>query len=381
MPWHVLNSPLKQWEVMPSFLLGEWLFIAAAVLALVHAASQPGEARRRHLLVWLGALLAGTGNDAIFMLLPLVNNFWQAQATVMLTPRMPLYIPCVYIWFMYLPTVAVWRLGLPRWARAPLSGLAAIVVYAPYDITGAKFLWWTWHDSDGPISKRLLGVPLGSTIWVITFVAAFALLINWAIDREPTVKLRTAAKALPLVALCSTPLMMVQMTVLQQLDGGVPGPRGLVAIVLAFAAAIAAGWRRRAEQPRRPFDRALLGVVVVYFAALTVIMAAFDPASHRSASIHQTVGPCYVEAVDITGLTRFEFLCPGDFDEDFTFACTEPPADGARWYTVCGRSHRNRALWLGAVAALAALGVAIFGGLLGRAKTSRVSATSGPRHR
>ena len=21
------------------------------------------------------------------------------------------------------------------------------MIYAPYDITGAKFLWWTWHDT------------------------------------------------------------------------------------------------------------------------------------------------------------------------------------------------------------------------------------------
>src|SRR5512139_2712291 len=138
MPWHVLKSPLAQWAVMPSFLVGEWLFIACALGALWHALSQRGEARRRHVLVWVAALVAGTANDAIFMALPLVDNFWQAQATIMLTPRMPLYIPCVYVWFMYVPTVSVWRLGLPPLARSALAGLAAIIVYAPYDITGAK---------------------------------------------------------------------------------------------------------------------------------------------------------------------------------------------------------------------------------------------------
>ena len=35
------------------------------------------------------------------------------QAVVMLTPRMPLYIPCVYNVFMYSATVAGWRAGLP----------------------------------------------------------------------------------------------------------------------------------------------------------------------------------------------------------------------------------------------------------------------------
>ena len=36
-------------------------------------------------------------------------------------------------------------------------------------VTGIKFLWWTWHDTDAPIDYRILGVPIGSTVWVITF--------------------------------------------------------------------------------------------------------------------------------------------------------------------------------------------------------------------
>ena len=47
------------------------------------------------------------------------------------------------------------------------------MIYAPYDLTGIKFLWWTWHDTDAPVSQRILGVPVGSTVWVITFTASF----------------------------------------------------------------------------------------------------------------------------------------------------------------------------------------------------------------
>src|SRR5687767_4991031 len=114
---------------MPTFLVGEYLFYALAAIALVHARRNG----RRHLLAWFAALLAGTANDIIFMALPLVDNFWQAQATIMLTPRLPLYIRCVYVSFMYYPTVACWRLGLAPLASATASGLAAILFYAPYD--------------------------------------------------------------------------------------------------------------------------------------------------------------------------------------------------------------------------------------------------------
>src|SRR3954471_3590963 len=172
LPWHVFTSPAAKWAEQPSFLVGEYLFIACAVLALVHAWKQEDAAeRRKHLMVWVAAILAGTANDLVFMALPMVENFWQAPATIMITARLPLYIPCVYVCFMYFPTVSVWRLNMPLFSRAALTGLAAIVFYAPYDIVGAKFLWWTWHDTDKPISNRLLGVPIGSTVWVIIFVS------------------------------------------------------------------------------------------------------------------------------------------------------------------------------------------------------------------
>ena len=152
LPWQVFMNPAEKWATQPSFVLGEYLFITLAALAFAHAWRQ-GEQRRKHVLVWFAALIAGTANDMIFMALPLVDNFWQAQATIMITPRLPLYIPCVYVCFMYFPTVSVWRLGLPPLARAALTGLAGSLFYAPYDIVGAKFSWWTWHDTDAPIGR------------------------------------------------------------------------------------------------------------------------------------------------------------------------------------------------------------------------------------
>jgi hypothetical protein len=374
LPWHVLKSPADQWAVMPSFLIGEYLFIACAAAAFVHAWRQ-GPERRKHVLVWVLALLAGTANDMIFMALPLVNNFWQAQATIMITPRLPLYIPCVYVCFMYFPTVSAWRLRLPPLSRAALTGLGACVFYAPYDIVGAKFLWWTWHDTDPPIKNRLLGAPIGSTMWILTFTAAFSWLAGRVIDKDPAVSRKTVAKAVALVCGLSTLLMMVQMTALQQLDGGTPGIRGLVLLVLIFAGLFAAGLRKATPEPRRPADRVLAIAAAAYFAVLVAIMAAFDPSTHRSASVHQTYGPCHVASTDITGMTRFKFLCAEDFDEDFTFACVDAlPAEGAEWYTVCGRPHTSFARWMAGVTALGVVGALLYAYMLG----ARRPAASGP---
>jgi len=371
MPWQMLTSPVEQWAVLPSFVVGEYLFIGLALMALWHAHRQVGARRRRHLTVWVGAIVAGTANDVIFMALPLVDNFWQAQATIMLTPRLPLYIPCVYVCFMYLPTVGVWRLGLPPLAGATASGLAAIVFYAPYDIIGAKFLWWTWHDTDRPIANRLLGVPIGSTIWVIVFVATFAYLVRRMLDRDECAPVKTCAAAVAVVAALTTALMVVQMTLFQQLDGGVPGVFSLVAVALSYVAVVIHGWRRRVSVERGRLDRLLRMAVWVYFTSLVAIISVFDPQTHVSESVHQTVGPCYVEATDIIGFQRYEFLCIDDFDEDFSFDCTpERPSEGARWYAVCGRPHTAFWLWLTAVLALAVTGMVAYGFMFGRTPQS-----------
>lgn len=361
LPWTPLQSPLDKWATQPSFVVGEYLFYACTVVALLHARRHG----RAHLLVWLAALLAGTANDLLFMALPLVDNFWQAQGTIMLTPRLPLYIPCVYVCFMYFPTVSVWRLGLPRVSAAAASGLLGELFYAPYDIVGAKFLWWTWHDTDLPIANRLLGAPIGSTMWVITFVFAFSLLLDLALRKDPAASRRTCAKGLLLAVGGSSLLMVLQMRALQPLDGGIPGVRGLVVLLVLYLGLVAWGWNRRQPPPApRASDRPLRLAAMLYFCTLAAVMALFDPGTHRSASMHQTYGPCHEEATDIMGFVRYEYVCAEDFEEDYTFECAEPPEPYAEWYTVCGKPHSNFARYMLGVAMLCGLGLAAYGWVL-----------------
>lgn len=375
LPWRFFTPPAEKWATQPSFVVGEYLFIVLAALCLWHARRQADvgtSARARHTIAWFAALLAGTANDVIFMALPLVDNFWQAQATIMLTPRLPLYIPCVYVCFMYIPTVAAWRVGgISRVGRAAFTGLLGSLFYAPYDIVGAKFLWWTWHDSDKPIAARLLGAPMSSTLWVLTFVAAFAWLLGRGLEPVRAggpVTVGRAAKALGLVAGLSTLLMMVQMTALQQLDGGSPGPIALSVGVALFAAlALVSFLKRNKGLPGdgASVDRLLASGIALYFAVLALIMTNFVPETHQSASLHQTYGPCGVEQKDITGLTRFKYVCAEQMDEDYDFACVDgPPPSETQWYTVCGKAHTNQALWLGGVLGLGLVGAFAFVGLL-----------------
>ena len=50
--------------------------------------------------------------------------------------------------------------------QAALAGLMGEMIYAPYDITGAKFLWWTWHDTGIKIKEVEIDLFLTQLLFV-----------------------------------------------------------------------------------------------------------------------------------------------------------------------------------------------------------------------
>ena len=281
----------------------------------------------------------------------------------MLTPRLPLYILGVYVVFMYWPTVAVRRLGLPRWSTATLTGLVACMFYAPYDIVGAKFLWWTWHDGDAAIAARLLGAPVSSSLWVLTFVGSFALLLDIVL-RDKEVSGKSFAIGLALVTGLTTAIMMAQITVLQIINGGTPGYLAF-GIGLAIYGTVAFLGRRAVNPSERPVDWLGRTAVATYLLMLAFNMSFFAPETHVSTGLHQLPGSCDAQDTDITGVRRRKFLCVDDYEEDFTFACTAPPAVGAQWFTICGKAHTNYAAYAAGVGGLALGGIVVFSMLFG----------------
>ena len=359
LPWQMFMAPVEQWANQPTYLIGEYVIIACALVAFFHARRAGGA----NLLIWVAALVAGTGNDLVFMVLPVVDNFWQGQATIMLTPRLPLYILGVYVVFMYWPTVAVRRLGLPRWSTATLTGLVACMFYAPYDIVGAKFLWWTWHDGDAAIAARLLGAPVSSSLWVLTFVGSFALLLDIVL-RDKEVSGKSFAIGLALVTGPTTAIMMAQITVLQIINGGTPGYLAF-GIGLAIYGTVAFLGRRAVNPSERPVDWLGRTAVATYLLMLAFNMSFFAPETHVSTGLHQLPGSCDAQDTDITGVRRRKFLCVDDYEEDFTFACTAPPAVGTQWFTICGKTHTNYAAYAAGVGGLALGGIVVFSMLFG----------------
>ena len=88
MPWSAWKVSKEGWNQqykrLPTFLICECTMYVLTLVALVHATHNAA------LDLWFASWICGTANDIFFMYLPFCDNFWQAQATIMLTPRLPL---------------------------------------------------------------------------------------------------------------------------------------------------------------------------------------------------------------------------------------------------------------------------------------------------
>jgi len=344
------KSPIVQWHEIPTFLVGEYLFYCLTIIALIHAI----RSTRLHILIWVASLLSGTANDVFFMFLPVVDNFWQAQATIMITPRLPLYIPCVYICFMYYSVIAAWNLSAKPIATAALAGILALLFYGPYDILGAKFLWWTWHMTDASVHERLLGVPVGSSMWILTFVFSFSLLLQYSTKKDPNIGLKKSLGCLAVCCLFTTPLMILQMTLLDLFEkNNAPSIKTFLAnlalyILLFF---ISFFYRGKQKNPVHSIsnksNKMLSYAIFFYYLMLLLLIFTGKPEKHVSIGVHQTYGPCDAIGTDITGHTRKLYVCEND-NNDFFIVCDPlPPKAYENWYRICGKPYQNKTLWVG----------------------------------
>ena len=404
-PWRRWTHPSRQLNVLPTFVVCEWAFRLLNLACLRHAA------RTNQLGLWLSGWIAGTANDCFFMALPFCDNFWQAQASVMLTPRLPLYIVEMYACLMYVSTSAARRYaGLGPYAQAALAGLLAHCFYGVYDVNGPRFLWWTWHDGDPAIRKRRANAPYGSSLWILTYVALHKLLRDGALAPRlrPTTKYwaRAGKRAWQLAGagLLCTPLFMGLMGALQLASRdtlGVPGKRtyrlavalmaGLVARGVHRAVRTAASAGRHVRVVRtaavKAADATLLRWLCAYFAAMAGCLAFGDPRKHVSTGVHQRCGTG-ARARDVMGFAREDEL---DADAggpvaasagDYALApadaaarrATANGAEAARlptraaanrgparaWYSVYGKRSAAPGTERGVMAVLAAIGLASF---------------------
>lgn len=69
--------------------------------------------------------------------------------------------------------VATSRLRIDAFLQPFAMGVLTVLLAFPFELLGAKFLWWTWHDTDPLIQDRFYGVPFHILFYHFFFSMAF----------------------------------------------------------------------------------------------------------------------------------------------------------------------------------------------------------------
>lgn len=316
---------------MPYLLAFEIAVYFAFSLCLSHAFRKAHGSVHVLLASWFGGVLT----DFAFSVLPNGDNFWHAQASLMLTSRVPLYVPCLYSLMLYIPYELMRKAQLPLAARAGLGGIFAALLLNPYDNLSSVFLFTTWHDSDPAISARLAGNPAGNLLFCLGFGSSFHVL------------LAAPSRAAAALAACTSGAGAVLFCAAVQLaSGNASGAPRNAEVALGAAALLViccCGLRGTAlgRTTRRPAWR--LGLAHGIFHGVLFSLAVFgNPQRQMSTGLHQPLGPCdEVEEIPLSGLRRGRFLCRKNFTESFTFECAQSHAPSPHWYTVCGVPNKD----------------------------------------
>ncbi|GMI46863.1 hypothetical protein TrCOL_g13211 [Triparma columacea] len=338
----------------PTIAIAELLFISLSLLCLLHAFTTS----RSHIVVWVSAITSGTMNDLFFMYLPFSDNFWHAQATIMLSPRLPLYIPAAYSVFQYVGVATAFRLPSTYVAgRCAYAALVSCFFYALYDLVGARYLWWTWHSTDAAVFHRWAGVPIGSTMWTLIHVAVFTAIIQWSVvGRRKCGVVELVFRGVVWTGILCTPLMMAGMGPFQlhQLRFNwyppaitqFPGRPDSIAIslVITLFSYVSRPALSVTRARATTSDYALFGGCFLFLVGLLAVTYVFDPSEVVSTGIHQTQGPCDEIGYDISGYERFTYFCSDkkkpQFSDRYFSLCKNSKKDlkhGVEWYTVCGK--------------------------------------------
>ena len=408
-PWACWNFN-SVYQSIPSFLLCEVVYSLNFLICVFHLLTQNNRTvRARQLILFLCALLGGIGNDVIFSFLPVVDNFFHSQAALMVTPRFPLYILFYYISWLYVPTTLLlshrnfFSRGI--FTNASLISMLCAIIYWPWDIVGAKFVWWTWHTTDNSLRHRYLGVPLASTLWTVVFCFVWGGLYHGTSVGSPP-SWGQSLRATLSVFLFSVPMMMVIMGTMTSITGGVTTPMLLLCVILMLVTFLIFSLRYGNNKEESGNTTGTLGTtknlewiytcVILHYAYLMFTIYYYDPKIQISTGVHQTFGPCGVEGIDMSGLKRSIYTCGDDLNNSnvhHSFQCTagvssnrrgllriiEPSMEHRKWYTVCGKFKSTS--WMVNAAICIAGSFVSFMSVLHLSRKTTSANVSNPKHR
>ncbi|VVC29433.1 Hypothetical protein CINCED_3A016150 [Cinara cedri] len=259
--------------------------------------------------------------------------------------RLPLYVIILYSVFYYLSIEIGCRTNKIKFGLMVTVGLNVLLIDLPYDITGVKFVHWTWHDTDPNLEDRSYWVPLTSYYFHMVFSASF---VFWFFGKDINLNqtytqkedIITFIKASFLSTPCGILCFSILYHPLHDLYN-VP-TQVIVTFLIAFYIMVATLNR----QHRNKFDRpiALMIYLVVYYATFLILIIWGKPENEVSIGPHEEIGPCNITVTAFgTELKKRKYLCIEDYNEDFDFHCVKDiPQHYSKIYTICGTPFNNR---------------------------------------
>lgn len=269
--------------------------------------------------------------------------------------------------FYYHAFWAVSKLKLKcQWTEHIAVGLLGVLMDVPYDITGVRFINWTWHDTDPNIFERTYFVPWTSYFFHFTFACSMSFIMhnarmlfqkkNQQADKWQRGSLIAEVFSVYLTSTFSMPcgalMFMVSYHILHDFllvpTEAVILPIFAVLLLVVWSADRRNNQRNNEEEEKGKkktiADQLMCLYLPIHYLTFVVINSTLNPEQHISTSLHEPIGDCESTKIVKTilkDLKKRAFLCLEDYDEKYyDFKCLkEVPPTGSSWYTVCGTPY------------------------------------------
>ncbi|XP_055688151.1 uncharacterized protein LOC129792806 [Lutzomyia longipalpis] len=376
------EDPVNLYRAHPSYSYCQAIFLLGAAIISLHCTWKGG----RWPFLFAAAIGQGLTVELASYWIPHIDNFWQSLTPVMFFGhRLPLYIIFLYPVFYYHSSWAVSKLKLRCGLVEHLAvGVLTVLIDLPYDIIGAKFVHWIWHDTDPNIADRHYWVPWNSYYFHASFAAFWSFIFHssrklFSGGKTPLNKweagpIKAEIASVILASLLGMPGGCLFFLILYHPFHDVFGVHSEVTTVTLLVTFIVIIWkfdrnslRSGIVEKMKILDWALIVHLILHYLTFLGTAIFFNPEEQIIIGLHEPIGDCKstvpVETL-LKTLTKKQFLCATNYDEKYyDFHCLpgkKVPKDGSVWYTVCGTPFENRVEYILVLSLIAFVAFIVF---------------------
>jgi hypothetical protein len=174
----LFRSPYSLLQTSPELFIGELTTYLTFFFGYLHAKKNGNE----HLLFLLLSCAAASFVDPICLIHPQIRNYFHSHASILMIDSIvaPWQFP-LFANIAYVPGAIVWCLNLKSLvAETALVAVVASWTFYGFDLVACRWLLYQWHQGDPLYQERTQCVPLGSSMWVMTYACTASLLARVA---------------------------------------------------------------------------------------------------------------------------------------------------------------------------------------------------------